>query len=113
MTWSRAQLFLRRATHLYLMYKMCPLAGVVLYIFCLLNRVVFYQCDQCGKCFSEERHLWRHKRIYRREDPFECDQRQYKQTHSSEKQLKYEQPDDSYSICELLSDIKKIKQEDL
>jgi len=55
-----------------------------------------FEEDKCGKCFNRTGNL-----------------RQYKLTQSSEKQFKSEQPDESYSISELLSDIKKIKQEDL
>ena len=71
------------------------------------------KCQQRCECFSEAGYLWRQKRIHRGDEPFECDQRQHERMHSSENQLKYEQTDNSYSISELLSDIKKIKQEDL
>jgi len=37
----------------------------------------------------------------------------YKPTHSGNKHVKDEPPDDSYSISEFLSDIKEIKQEKL
>ena len=72
-----------------------------------------FECQQCCEFLTQVGHLGRHKRIHSRDKPFKCVERQQKRMHSSEKHLKYEQPDDSYSICELLSDIKTIKQEEL
>ena len=62
-----------------------------------------------------------HKRTtHNREKQIECDRftlagnlRGHKPLHTCEKPIKDEQPDDSHSISEFLSDIEEIKQEEL
>ena len=75
-----------------------------------------FECEQCGKRFSQAGNLTTHKRTH------SGDWEQYgrgselkrpNRRHITQTTIKCEQPDDSYSIYELLCKVREVKQEPL
>ena len=87
-------------------------------------RAKSFECKECGKHFSSAGRLRRHSTLHAEEKPFECNQcgkcfghvgslSLHKRVHNAEKPRTSKQDDNSccFSISELLSGIKGIKQE--
>ena len=82
-----------------------------------------FECSQCGKSYKQERTLRQHfKAAHTGEKPVECNQsgkcynlaedlKHHKATCSTETTCGNEKHDSVFSIAELLSNLKEIKQE--
>ena len=79
------------------------------------------KCYQCGKCFTHSESLKKHNQTNSGEKPFECNLcdecfteagnlKEHKQIHEKGT-FTFMEHDDVFSISELLTDIKQIKQE--
>ena len=82
-----------------------------------------FECDWCGKCFALAGYLKQHKqKMHKNDKPFEGNQhgqfynqkevlKQQKATCNTGATCRNEKPDNVFSIADILSKLKKIKQE--